>query len=46
METIEYIGQFGFPALVTAFLLVRLDATIKELSREVHDLVAELRKTT
>lgn len=46
MEIVNMIANFGFPALVTAFLLVRLDLTLKEMTREVHELVSELRKTT
>lgn len=46
MELVNMIANFGFPALVTAFLLVRLDLTLKELTREMHELIAELRKTT
>lgn len=46
MDVLEYIGQFGFPALVTAYLLVRLDMTLKELSQEVHELLSEIRKST
>lgn len=46
MEIVNMIANFGFPALVTAFLLVRLDLTLKEMTREIHELVTELRKTT
>ena len=32
----QAVANFGFAALVAFYLLVRLEATIKELSRQIH----------
>lgn len=46
MDIVEYVGHFGFPAVVTAYVLVRLDTTLRELAKEIHELRAQIGKTT
>lgn len=35
-----YIGQLGFPIAVTAYLLVRMETSIRELTKAVQALTA------
>lgn len=42
IDIISLIGQTGFPIAVAAYLLVKFDKTIKELSNAVNTLSAKL----
>lgn len=43
--TLAVIAQFGFPALVAFFLLVRFEAAIKNLTKAVYKMSEESRST-
>lgn len=38
-EWVKLISQLGFPIAVAAYLLIRLEGTIKELSHTVNNLI-------
>lgn len=38
-ETIKLISQVGFPIVVTGYLLIRMERTLKELVGEIKRLV-------
>lgn len=37
-EIVTIIGNFGFPIAVTAYLLVRIESKLNQLTDSIHDL--------
>lgn len=44
VEWLSVINQVGFPIVVSFYLLVRLEANIKQLEESVENLSSDLRK--
>lgn len=38
LDLLAFVGNFGFPIVVSAYLLVRIEGKLNELSRSITDL--------
>lgn len=41
-DFITLIGNFGFPIAVTAYLLVRIESRLSQLTESIHDLTTAI----
>lgn len=42
-DLIAMIGNFGFPIAVTAYLLVRIESKLSQLTESIHDLTTAIK---
>lgn len=41
-DLITMIGNFGFPIAVTAYLLVRIESKLSQLTQSIHELTTAI----
>lgn len=42
-DIISLLGNFGFPIAVTAFLLVRIESRLSQLTESIHELTTAIK---
>lgn len=42
-EFISLLGNFGFPIAVTAYLLVRIESRLSQLTESIHELTTAIK---
>lgn len=42
-DLIEVVGNFGFPIAVTAYLLVRIESKLSQLTESIHQLTTAIK---
>lgn len=42
-DLINIVGNFGFPIAVTAYLLVRIESKLTQLTESIHELTTAIK---
>ncbi|MFA9423171.1 MAG: YvrJ family protein [Sedimentibacter sp.] len=42
-ELLNIVGNFGFPIAVTAYLLVRIESKLTQLTQSIHELTTAIK---